>query len=111
MPNGRVAFSSEQIIVDQEFVQIASEGRPPEKRFRFGGLCAQGGCQQWTGSRCGVIDTVMETLSNGKDTPVLPDCSIRSQCRWFFQSGADACAVCPEVITDLQVDSAEPLTK
>lgn len=107
LPNGRVAFSSNQIIVDQEFVQIASKGRSPEKRFRFGGLCVKGGCQQWTGTRCGVIDTVMKTVSQGKVASALPDCSIRSQCRWFYQSGTDACAVCPEVITDLRMDSDE----
>lgn len=107
LPDGRVAFSSNQIVVDQEFVQIANEGRSPEKRFRFGGLCVKGGCQQWTGSRCGVIDSIMKSTQNRTETSTLPDCSIRSQCRWFYQSGADACGVCSDVITDLRIDSVE----
>jgi hypothetical protein len=31
---------------------------------------------------------------------VLPECSIRPQCRWHLQSGDNACRACPEVITD-----------
>ena len=34
------------------------------------------------------------------DSP-LPKCSIRSHCRWFFQHGRDACAVCPLIIGDV----------
>ncbi len=104
--DGRVAFSSNQIVINKEFVKIAHEGRSPEKRFRFGGLCMKSGCNQWTGSRCGVIDTIIESTSENNETAALPNCSIRSQCRWFYQSGADACAVCPDVITDLRIESA-----
>jgi len=106
MRDGRVAFSSNQIVINKEFVKIAHEGRSPEKRFRFGGLCMKSGCNQWTGSRCGVIDTIIESTSENNETAALPNCSIRSQCRWFYQSGADACAVCPDVITDLRIESA-----
>jgi hypothetical protein len=43
----------------------------------------------------------------------LPRCSIRANCRWFDQQGADACRVCPFVITDLtsletEVDATPP---
>lgn len=96
--DGRVAFSSDRLIIDEEFVQIARAGRTPEKRFRFGGQCVQNGCRQWTGKRCGVIDSVTGTVRG--DTADLPECSIRSECRWFYQSGDEACAVCPEVVTD-----------
>jgi len=107
MRDGRVAFASDQIIINKEFVQIAHEGRSPEKRFRFAGLCVKSGCNQWQGSRCGVIDTIIESAGENNETASassLPDCSIRSQCRWFYQSGADACAVCPDVITDLRTE-------
>ena len=106
LPTGQVAFSGSRIIVDQEFVRIAHEGRTPEKRFRFAGTCAKSGCGQWTGSRCGVIDTVMETIEGDAES-LLPESSIRPQCRWFLQSGPAACVVCPEVITDLRVDAVE----
>lgn len=106
MRDGRVAFSSDRMIVNQEFVQIAREGRTPEKRFRFGGRCVQSGCRQWTGERCGVIDSITEAVDIDVESAALPECSIRSECRWFYQSGAEACAICPEVITDLREEIA-----
>jgi hypothetical protein len=107
MPDGRIGFSAEQIKITAEFVEAAREGRAPEKRFRFAGNCIKAGCRQWTGSRCGVIDSVMtdappELSVEAED---LPECSIRAQCRWFGQAGAAACAVCEFVITDLRVDA------
>lgn len=107
MRDGRVAFSSERLIVNEEFVDIARQGRAPEKRFRFAGRCVQSGCNQWSESRCGVIDTVIDTVGgNTKNLADLPECSIRPECRWFYQSGAEACAVCPEVVTDSFVETA-----
>lgn len=100
MRDGRVAFSSDRLVVNEEFVQIARAGRTPEKRFRFGGQCVQSGCRQWTGERCGLIDKITETANIDVESAGLPECSIRSECRWFYQSGAEACAVCPEIVTD-----------
>jgi hypothetical protein len=107
MPDGRVAFASDRITVDAEFVQIARRGNSPETRFRFGGTCHKSGCVQWAGGRCGVIDRVMEAAPPDALSE-LPECSLRSQCRWFNQRGAAACAVCPEVITDMREDVEEP---
>lgn len=105
--DGRVGFASTRYEVTQEFVQIARAGRAPEKRFRFASTCAMKGCRQWTGERCGVIDTIMSDRASRadaaeRDAAPLPECSIRPQCRWFRQSGRAACAACPEVITDLR---------
>jgi len=96
---GQVAYARDRIVVDEEFVQIARAGRSPEKRFRFSAPCVRGACRQWTGSRCGVIDAVIEVIEP-RETAPLPPCSIRPQCRWFAQSGSSACAVCPAVMTD-----------
>jgi hypothetical protein len=38
----------------------------------------------------------------------LPDCSIRTTCRWFGQIGEKACTVCPLVMTDNSADEAAP---
>ena len=99
LPDGRVAFAADRIVVDDGFVKAAREGRSPESRLRFAAPCVRGGCRQWTGSRCGVIDRVT-AADPPPAAPDLPDCSIRPHCRWYLQSGAAACAVCPEVITD-----------
>lgn len=104
--DGRVGFTADRIIVTEEFVQIARAGRTPEKRFRFGGQCVQSGCKQWTGKRCGVIDSITEAVDINVESAALPECSIRSECRWFYQSGAEACAICPEIITDLREEIA-----
>lgn len=101
-PQGSVAYLTPPLTIDDDFVAIARRGRSPEKRFRFAAPCVEERCAQWTGSRCGVIDAVLAADVPGADdeTRGLPRCSIRSSCRWFAQSGADACGVCPRVITD-----------
>ena len=62
---GVVGYVRPQIEIDEAFVEIAEQGRTPEKRFRFASSCVEGDCVQWTGSRCGVIDEVLE--SNAED--------------------------------------------
>jgi hypothetical protein len=64
--------------------------------------------KQWTGSRCGVIDRALAAgvapAAAGEDAGArasLPQRAIRSTCRWFAQSGADACSICPLIATDL----------
>jgi len=109
--DGRVAFAQHRLVVDAAFVQNATKegSREPERRFRFSSPCAKAGCQQWTGSRCGVIDSVMDdarALHAAVDGP-LPNCSIRSECRWFDQAGAAACAVCDLVVTETRVPAQE----
>lgn len=100
--DGHVSFlGREKIIIDEQFVQIAKKGRPPEKRFRFANTCIKSGCKQWTDGRCGVIDSIFRFYPKQPETPDLPICSIRQHCRWYKQSGSHACAVCPDVITDL----------
>src|ERR1700693_531852 len=100
LPNGRIGYSRERVVIDEEFVQIAKRGRAPEKRFRFGGSCVQNWCEQWNAGRCGVIDEVVAELEPSERAQALPECAIRAACRWFLQSGRTACTVCPLVITD-----------
>jgi hypothetical protein len=99
--DGHISFASEKIVVDKEFVQIAHLGRSPEKRFRFSGKCMNEKCKQWTGKSCGIIERIIETFGPTNTSIELPKCSIRAQCRWYKQCGSKACAICPEVITDL----------
>jgi hypothetical protein len=105
LPNGHVAFASRELRVDRDFVEAACEGRSPEKRFRFSSPCARAACKQWTGSRCSVIDEVRAAVDHRTAPAALPACSIRPRCRWFLQSGPEACAVCPLIVTDGRLDS------
>ena len=111
LSDGSVAFAKDRIAVSRDFVQNATRAgsNPPESRFRFSAPCVSGACQQWTGSRCGVIDSVLQEARAAGHKPeagsLLPACSIRPQCRWFEQTGADACAVCDIVVTDTRTGS------
>lgn len=98
--DGIVDLLSVPITVDKEFIEIASQGRRPEIRFRFSGRCVEGACKQWTGTTCGVIENVLDIVEEGQKVKSLPSCGIRSTCRWFHQEGAAACYVCPLIITD-----------
>lgn len=102
--DGTVGFLGEHMTLSDDFVEIARQGRRPERRFRFASTCAQGACRQWKDGRCGVIGEVLGAVPARRRTKRLPQCSIRPQCRWFRQEGEKACAVCPLVITDLLVE-------
>jgi len=102
-PDGRLRYVSPALAVDALFVAIANEGRPPEKRFRFAGECVEDACEQWSDGRCRVIDGVLANRSSAEMLPTdhhLPHCAIRRTCRWFEQTGPQACQACPFVITD-----------
>jgi hypothetical protein len=101
--NGHISFISKKLLVNDEFVSIAQSGRSPEKRFRFSSKCISTSCKQWTDGRCGVIDRVIDIIQPDREITELPDCSIRSECRWHKQRGDRDCTVCPEIITDLNL--------
>ena len=73
------------------------QGIPPENRLRFAGPCMEHNCVQWAGSRCGLIDRVVDHFGE-RDSAELPKCGIRNTCRWFAQHGRNACTSCPEVV-------------
>jgi hypothetical protein len=58
----------------------------------------------WTGERCGLIDTALGVLSHQVEAQTarpLRACGIRHACRWFAQHGKSACAVCPLIVTEV----------
>jgi hypothetical protein len=97
---GRVSILPEPVVINEAFVSIARQGRTPERRFRFSAPCVGRGCTQWRNGRCSVGDEVVTELGTSTEEGNLPACGIRHACRWFRQSGARACFVCPEVVTD-----------
>jgi len=99
-PTGRVHYVSPALPVDDDFRAKARRRDAPESRFRFAGTCVEHGCTQWTGSRCGVIDKVLDQAADVTLDTELRPCAIRRDCRWFAQQGAAACHVCPLVVTD-----------
>lgn len=114
LADGTVAFSKDRIVIDAAFVEVARQGRSPEKRFRFSSTCKRAACVQWTDGKCGIADVIIREHADrtaALDEPfALPECSIRPHCRWHLQSGDAACRACPEVITDRSAKSAMPAT-
>jgi hypothetical protein len=103
-----IAYADRRFPIDSEQAKnLRSAADSPEKRFRFSTPCAQGGCQQWSGGKCGVIEEVLASPPPASLPRGLPQCSIRQQCRWFLQRGAEACGVCRYVITDSAVMTEE----
>jgi hypothetical protein len=96
--SGKAEILEHPLTVTKSFLELANAGRSPEKRFRFANRCVESGCTQWTGSRCGVIDNIIQQIN--ADVDKIPNCSIRSTCRWFDQAGYKACKSCTYVVTD-----------
>ena len=101
--SGRVHFLGEPLPVHEEFIQIAGKGRSVGQRFRFSGPCLKSGCGQWRDGSCSVAAETMSRAQPEASTsehPELPECGIRTTCRWFAQEGATICRACPEVLYD-----------
>ncbi|MFN7224934.1 MAG: hypothetical protein ACK4MS_13020 [Paracoccaceae bacterium] len=101
--DGRIHNVKTPMRVDQAFLESAADIGPVEARMRFAGRCQTSGCVQWTGSKCGVIDRAMAYLEAAGPPDALialPPCTIRSTCRWFHQTGKDACTTCAVLVTD-----------
>ena len=97
----RVRYLGHRMNVGKGFVDAANQGATPEGRFRFADRCVESSCKQWSDGRCKVADLAIHILSDLKhEEERLPKCSIRSDCRWFSQSGAMACSVCSMVTTE-----------
>jgi len=100
--DGRVGYLTTRVRVDADFVREANSAGRATASFRFAQPCEEGACQQWQGGRCSIGDAVAgESEPEPAADESLPHCSIRSQCRWFKQSGPRACRSCALVITDL----------
>lgn len=97
--DGSVGFIRDRIPVNAEFIKAADSGRAPEQRFRFSSPCQECACQQWADGRCSLPGRIAEAVPNSLTPEALPRCSIRHDCRWYHQLGADACRVCPLVVT------------
>lgn len=105
--NGAIAILPQALQIDQEFIEKANEPTPAEQHFRFANKCVEAGCKQWANNKCGVIDKMQGFLDQVVVSDKLPECSIRHQCRWFLQSAAEACKICPYVITEISQEEID----
>ncbi|GIM91909.1 hypothetical protein [Paractinoplanes toevensis] len=94
-PDGRLGYLRPTIPVDAALKRELDERGDPLRRVRFADRCITTGCDQWTGSRCGLADHLVKA---SVPEAHLPHCAIRATCRWYAQNGRDACRVCPFVV-------------
>jgi hypothetical protein len=92
----RVAYLKEEAVVDPVvFGEIG--GLEPTHVFRFAAKCEEHRCAHFNGQRCTLAQRIIEKLDPVVD--LLPPCLIRPTCRWFAESGREACLRCPQVVT------------
>jgi len=103
---GQIEYLEQPIVVDQTFVDKARQGRAPEERFRFASNCAKSGCGHWDSgqSGCSLVGKVVDAM-NRKAAETLGACAIRTNCRWYHQEGALACASCDEVVRNVRIQA------
>ncbi len=92
----RVAYLKKSAEVSEDML-AGLGGIPPTQVFRYGAHCEEHRCAHFSGGRCSLGQRVAEQLA-----PVvaeLPSCQIRSDCRWYAETGAAACLRCPQVTT------------
>lgn len=101
---GQVAYLAPSIPVTPELLgELRDNGVPVENRMRFACACREHQCKQWSGGtgeggHCGLVNRAVEALAIQEGLDDLPNCGIRSTCRWFAQHQRRACAACPEII-------------
>jgi hypothetical protein len=101
---GQVAYLAPSVPVTPELLDgFRKDGVPIENRMRFACACREHQCKQWSGGtggggHCGLVERAVEALAITEGLDNLPNCGIRSTCRWFAQHQRKACAACPEVI-------------
>ncbi len=96
--DGKMTFLKERAEIDQTFLDEA--GQRPEERFRFSSPCVEHQCSQWDGCKCKIPEMIADRYPPAEAAASLGPCVIRAACRWYGQEGAEACRLCPMVVTD-----------
>jgi hypothetical protein len=93
----RVSYLIKVEAVTQSILDLAAPVSPT-RVFRFAAPCAGRACHHFDGTNCQLVSRIVEHLPSATD--VLPECAIRSSCRWWRQEGAEACHRCPLIATE-----------
>ncbi|WP_441249777.1 hypothetical protein [Kitasatospora sp. McL0602] len=81
-----------------EVLPLVPEGILPTRVLRFASHCVSD-CAHRAGNECTLISKISQLPP--VDEAKLPRCHLRARCKWWQQSGADACGRCPAVSTTL----------
>lgn len=91
----KVTYLSEPLPATPALLAAASPAEPTEV-FRIAAPCIVGGCQHFSEGQCQLAQRIVSRLPEVTDS--LPDCPIRSDCRWWQQEGKQACLRCPQLV-------------
>lgn len=97
-PEGpRVVPTERAFEVTPEILKMAEPVNPSEV-FRFASTCRGSTCPHFKNEACQLAVRSVALLE--AVTEDLPECPIRSLCRWFRQEGGAICKRCPQIVTD-----------
>lgn len=95
--SGRIAYLDTPQPATPELLASTAPLLPTEV-LRLSGPCQEKACGHFTGSRCSLVDRLVQILPA---SPTKPErCPIRSTCRWFSEHSFEACARCSLIVTD-----------
>jgi hypothetical protein len=92
----QIAYLDEPVPVTDAVTALAEPAHPADV-MRFSAPCEERKCCHFDGQRCQLATRIVDTLPAVVDA--LPECLIRSECRWFQQEHRAACLRCPQVVT------------
>lgn len=92
---GQVAYSQTAVPVTRKLLLHLPVAESAEQQFRFASACATSACCHWADG-CGLSARLAEfqVFAADLETELLPNCSIRAQCRWYLQDGPAMCSPC-----------------
>ncbi len=95
-PTPTTLYLNQLLAASADVLALATPLKPTEV-FRLAATCAEGKCPHFDGADCRLATRVVQILPAVVDA--LPPCTIRKDCRWYFQEGGAACRRCPEITT------------
>jgi hypothetical protein len=97
--NSRISHLDRLVrVTDGTLLALAAGSRRSTELFRFAAPCLKSSCNNWSGSSCRVAQRLVQILPATAND--LPDCKLRTSCRWHQQEGSAACLRCAQVVTE-----------
>ena len=94
--DGGIAYLADPVPAT-EVLGMIPEGVEPRRILRFASHC-ESSCANRLGSRCGLVDRIV-AVPGPPQAASVPRCHLRAHCKWWEQTGVDACHRCPAVTT------------
>lgn len=94
----QLSFLKDALPATDSVLRLSQEVNPTEV-FRFAATCATSACTHFDGKDCLLARRIVSLADASVER--IPNCSIRSSCRWWMQEGKAACVRCPGIVTEV----------